>query len=186
MSATPRLAVLRESSLNRGGRATPPRGCRYAMLGAIRRTGCSFVFRFVFYPPPPPPPASASQPPASARRRERRGRGGTGGRQAPDSDNYCRFAAGKSIQPTPAAFSVEPVLGRADDSISLFSPSSRPMPRSHASFSATLSFPDTPAGLTTLLAAAYRRRASSCPAIFRAGELDSTGLDRAVAVSTGE
>jgi len=66
-----RLAVLRESSLNRGGRA---RGCRYAMLGAIRRTGCSFVFRFVFNPPSPPP-ASASR----NLRRVRDGGGGGGG-----------------------------------------------------------------------------------------------------------
>lgn len=60
-----------------------PRGCRYAMLGAIRRTGCSFVFRFVFKPPPPPP-APSFYPLG----------GGAASTSAPDSDNYCRFAAG--------------------------------------------------------------------------------------------
>lgn len=65
-----RRAVLRESFLNRGGRATPPRGCRYAMLGAIRRTGCSFVFRFVFKPSHP------LSPPPVLRARRRGGEGG--------------------------------------------------------------------------------------------------------------
>lgn len=134
-----RRAVLRESFLNRGGRATPPRGCRYAMLGAIRRTGCSFVFRFVFKPSPLSPPPSSG----------RDGEGEAGRpRQAPDSDNYCRFAAGNPSSRRQQLFLLS-LCSRADDSISLFSPTP-PLgsPREHPRPSC-------------LSRAAYRRRASS-------------------------
>lgn len=132
-----RRAVLRESFLNRGGRATPPRGCRYAMLGAIRRTGCSFVFRFVFKPSP------SLHSVLWARRR-----GGERPRQAPDSDNYCRFAAGNPSSRRQQLFLLS-LCSRADDSISLFSPTP-PLgsPREHPRPSC-------------LSRAAYRRRTSS-------------------------
>jgi len=197
-----RLAVLRESSLNRGGRA---RGCRYAMLGAIRRTGCSFVFRFVFNPPSPPPaPASASR----NLRRVRDGGGGGGGsggdRGRTDGGGMGGWMQGTGggggdgldkrliqtiivdsrleIHPADASGFFCRACARPSRRLdfSLFTLPSHAARSSRASFSATLLSPGHPAGLTGLLvAAAYRRRASSCPAIFRAGELDSTGLDRA-------
>lgn len=157
-----RRAILRESFLNRGGRATPPRGCRYAMLGAIRRTGCSFVFRFVFKPspslhPPRPPGATA--------------KGGGRPRQAPDSDNYCRFAAGNPSSRRQQLFLLS-LCSRADDSISLFSPTP----------------PSWFSTRTSPAAVPFSRRLSSSgllvvPPFLESERLDSAGLDRAVAVS---
>lgn len=113
MSAALRCAVLREC-LNRGGRNATG-GCRYAMLGAIRRTGCSFVFRFVFKPPSPTPLLARAR------------RSGLDKRLIQTIIVDSRW---KSIQPTPAAFSV--VCSRADDSISLFSPPSPPAAPTHS------------------------------------------------------
>lgn len=72
------------------------------MLGAIRRTGCSFVFpraSFSTHPRDHRRPQAATLPSAAAGRP----------RQAPDSDNYCRFAL--EIHPADASsFFCSPVV----------------------------------------------------------------------------
>lgn len=82
--------------LNRGS----GRDRRYAMLErAIRRTGCSFVFRYARSHPLLHPPRSAMRGCGAARARER-------GRLVADSDNYCRFVAGNPSSRRKQLFSI--------------------------------------------------------------------------------
>lgn len=72
---------------------------------AIRRTGCSFVFRYARNHPLLHPPRSQR----AARARER-------GRLVADSDNYCRFVAGNPSSRRKQLFSIR---GQRNGSISL-------------------------------------------------------------------
>lgn len=133
------------------------------MLGAIRRTGCSFVFRFVFKPPPPSYLCDGGM--------------GVGGRERGGLDKRAWFRqllsirGWKSIQPTPAAFSVEAGVVRTESSTTpflSFHPAVSPFPP-------LLLHPRASCFSRT----AYRRRASSLVLPFLEPE-SSIALDSIV------